>query len=223
VNKTVIIVAGGSGKRIVSEKPKQFLYIGKYPVLQYTIKKFYDFDNNIKIILVLPENYIDYWKKLCTDTLFKFKHEIITGGKERFFSVKNAVAILENTDLVAIHDGVRPFVSQNTIEKAFKTASEKGNAIPYITSIDSVRIEENGKNNQVNRNSIKIIQTPQVFKLEILKKAYNQKYSEDFTDDASVVELLGEKINLIEGNRRNIKITTSDDLLIGELFLKNEE
>lgn len=220
MNKTVIIVAGGSGTRISSAQPKQFLKIGQKPVLQHTIQKFYDFDNNINIILVLPENYIEYWKQLCIENSFFIEHEIIKGGKERFFSVKNAVDIIENTDLVAIHDGVRPFVSQNTIKNAFKIASEKGNAISAITSIDSIRIIENGENKSVNRNNIKIIQTPQVFKFDILKKAYNQNYNEIFTDDASVVEMLGEKINLIEGNKANIKITTSEDLLIGEMFLK---
>jgi len=219
MKKAVIIVAGGSGLRMQTDMPKQFISLGTKPILQHTIQKFYDFDNTIKIILVLPEIYIDFWKQLCKENNFSIDSEIVKGGSERFYSVKNAIDILQDIDLVAIHDGVRPFVTNQTIETAFEIANQKGNAIPCISAFDSVRLIENNTNKPINRNNIKIIQTPQVFKFEILKKAYNQQYNSNFTDDASVVEQFGESINLTEGNRTNIKITTSEDLTIAQAFL----
>jgi len=222
MKKVVIIVAGGSGSRMNTDKPKQFLILGNKPVLQHTIEKFYNYDSQIEIIVVLPENYISLWKNLCFENTFNIEHKIVTGGKERFFSVKNAIDILENVDLVAIHDGVRPFVSLSTINEAFETAKLKGNAIPVITAFDSVRISIAGGNKPLDRKIVKLVQTPQVFKFDLIKNAYNQTYVHEFTDDASVVEMLGEKINLTEGNRENIKITTPEDLIIGEAFLKKE-
>ncbi len=220
MNNVVIIVAGGSGLRMKTEIPKQFMILGNKPVLQHTIEKFYFFNKNIKIILVLPENHIEYWKKICMEYSFSIGHQIVTGGKERFFSVKNAVDTIKNADLVAIHDGVRPCVALTTIENTFKSAAFYGNAIPSVSAIDSVRIEKDLQNFPVDRKTVKLIQTPQIFKFEILKKAYNQPYNEFFTDDASVVEKLGEKIHLVEGNRSNLKITTVEDFETAKLFLK---
>jgi len=220
MNKAVIIVAGGSGLRMQADKPKQFINLGKLPILQHTIQKFYDFDNSIQIVLVLPETYIDFWKNICLENNFSLNYKIVKGGEERFYSVKNALDILQNIDLVAIHDGVRPFVSFKTIETAFEIANQKGNAIPCISAFDSVRLLENNTNKPIDRNNIKIIQTPQVFKFNILKQAYNQSFNKSFTDDASVVEQFGETINLTDGNRTNIKITTNEDLIIAEAFLK---
>lgn len=221
MKKAVIIVAGGSGKRFNSDLPKQFLELLGKPVLQHTIQKFIDYDKNIKLILVLPSEHIDYWTKTCGANNFKTDYKIVEGGAERFYSVKNAIDVLEEVDLVAVHDGVRPCIDKSTIENAFKSAGKYGNAVPVINAFDSVRFEKDDINYSVDRNNVKLIQTPQVFKFEILKKAYQQEYKQSFTDDASVVEQLGVKIFLSEGSRKNIKITTAEDLKIAEFFMKN--
>jgi len=222
MNKTVIIVAGGSGSRMKSEIPKQFLLLNDKPILQHTIEKFYLYNSEIEIIVVLPQEHIEYWKSLCLQNNFEIKHKIVKGGQERFYSVKNAVDSIQKTDFVAIHDGVRPFVDLETIKICFETAFNLGNAIPAINSTNSVRIiDEKNTNSQIDRNKVKLIQTPQVFNFEILKNAYNQDYTKEFTDDASVVEKLGVKINLTDGKNTNIKITSPEDLIFGEIILKS--
>ena len=216
----VVIVAGGSGKRMGAEIPKQFLELAGRPVLMHTIERFKTFNDSIEIITVLPENQLRYWLDLQKKHSFSVPHTLVKGGSNRFQSVKNGLEFVNSPGLVAIHDGVRPFVSIETIKKCFETAEKLGNAIPSISPTESLRIVKGKNTIPISRFEVKQIQTPQVFKSELIKKAYLQDYSSDFSDDATVLEKTGEKINLIEGNRENIKITNPEDLLISDALLK---
>jgi len=217
----VVIVAGGSGKRMGAEVPKQFLELAGRPVLMHTIERFKSFSNSIEIITVLPENQLRYWIDLQKKHSFSILHTLVRGGSNRFNSVKNGLKFVNSPGLVAIHDGVRPFVNIDTIKRCFETAERLGNAIPAISPTESLRILTESGSLPVNRFNVKQIQTPQVFNAGLIKKAYQQQYSEDFTDDATVLEKKGEKINLIEGNRENIKITNPEDLLISAALLQS--
>lgn len=221
MQKYIVIVAGGMGKRMEMPIPKQFLEVNGRPILFYTIEKFFQHDNSINIYLVLPADHIDYWKTLCEKFNFPIKHKIVAGGSERFYSVKNAIDTIEGEGLVGIHDGVRPFVSAQTIEACYNTALEKGNAIPVVKLSDSIRQVSQNSSEAVSRKNFRIVQTPQCFKLRLLKKAYQQPFNDFFTDDASVLESFGEKINLVEGNFENIKITTQFDLYLAEAIIKD--
>ncbi|MDA3954650.1 MAG: 2-C-methyl-D-erythritol 4-phosphate cytidylyltransferase [Bacteroidales bacterium] len=212
----VVIVAGGSGQRMKSSVPKQFLLLNNELILMKSINSFYTFDKSIKIVVALPEGQFSTWKDLCLKHNFNIKHTIVAGGQTRYHSVKNALAKVNTEGVVAIHDGVRPLVSQNTIKQVFKKASISGNAVPYIDHVDSIRYVDSDVNHPVDRNKYKLIQTPQAFDCNIIKKAYKQAWNESFTDDASLVEKLGIKINLVSGNRENIKITSKLDLKIAE-------
>ena len=216
----VIIVAGGSGSRMKSKTPKQFIAINGKPLLQYTIDLFFKWNQNIDLILVLPENQIDNWKNLVETNNYSSNYRICKGGKERFDSVKNGLNLLEN-ELIMIHDGVRPLVSSPTLDRCLDTANTSGSAIPVISIIDSIRKITPDGSQPIDRNSLKLVQTPQSFKKDWIKKAYEQAFSNDFTDDASVVQKAGYPINLVEGNLENIKITTSDDLKLAEFYLQN--
>jgi 2-C-methyl-D-erythritol 4-phosphate cytidylyltransferase len=214
-----IITAGGIGLRMKSDVPKQFLELQKIPILMHTVKAFRNFDSEMEIILVLPEEHILLWKNLCRKHRFEINHKIVIGGKSRFESVRNGIESIKEEGIIAVHDGVRPLVSKETIRICFETAIEKGNAIPVSDITDSVRfISENGSK-PIDRNLLKTVATPQVFRSEILRKAYSQKESPEFTDCASAAEKLGYKINLIPNNRENIKITSPSDLIIAETLL----
>lgn len=215
----VVIVAGGSGKRMGAEIPKQFLELAGRPVLMHTIERFKTFNEAIEIITVLPENQLRFWLGLQKQHSFTIPHTLVKGGPNRFISVKNGLEFVKSPGLVAIHDGVRPFVSIDTIKRCFETAGKLGNAIPSISPIESLRIIKGEGSAPIDRFSVKQIQTPQVFSAELLKNAYMQEYSTDFTDDATVLEKTGQKINLIEGNRENIKITNPEDLVISAALL----
>ncbi len=221
MNKTVIIVAGGSGSRMNALIPKQFLLLKNQPVLMHSIKRFYSFDSNIKIIIALPEEHIPYWETLCEQHSFGIQHTVVKGGETRFQSVKNALEKIHKDHLVGVHDGVRPLVNVSTIQACYDMASVMGNAVPVTDPVESVRKVEDGKNVALNRERLKMVQTPQVFKGEILLEAYNCEGSSCFSDDASVVEAAGYLIHLAEGNRENIKITTSLDLPIAEAIFDN--
>lgn len=218
--KTVIIVAGGRGRRMNGDIPKQFLPVNGIPVLMKTISCFYRYSKKINIILVLPKDEAETWKNLCISYKFDIPHKIAEGGAERFFSVKNALALVGDNEIVAIHDGVRPFVSNETIERCFNEAENSGAAIPVMPLTESIRYFSDNESKAVPRDEYKIVQTPQVFKSKILLAAYAQEYSPHFTDDASVVEKWGHKIIAVEGNRENIKITTPFDMLIAEVLSK---
>jgi len=215
-----IIVAGGSGNRMQTETPKQFLLLNSLPVLMHTIRAFAQSDAQPKILLVINTEQQGYWRRLCEEFNFRIPHEVIDGGSERFYSVKNAIDFIEEDCVIAIHDAVRPLVSKQLIDHCFAEADLKGNVITAVQSSDSVRMLKNNKSAALKRNEIYLVQTPQTFKFSILKEAYTQDFTTSFTDDASVVEAVGYEINIIEGERNNIKITYPIDLELAELLLK---
>jgi 2-C-methyl-D-erythritol 4-phosphate cytidylyltransferase len=220
LKKYAIIVAGGSGLRMGTETPKQFLELRGLPVLMHTIKKFHEAFSDITIKLVLPEDHKESWEKLCHKYSYTLSHDVVSGGNSRFQSVKKGLESISSEEgIVAIHDGVRPFVSKEVIQKSFSVAQEIGNATVSVSMKDSLRRVENNKNFAVDRNEYKIIQTPQTFRLDLIKKAFNTPEQSSFTDDASVFEHAGHKIILIEGAYDNIKITTPEDLILGEAIL----
>jgi len=214
-----VIVAGGSGKRMGSEMPKQYLEISGKPVLMHTLERFKLFNDSIEIITVLPENQLRFWNDLQKKYSFNIPHTLVKGGKARFFSVRNGLKFVDDSALVAIHDGVRPFVSIETIKRCFDMAEKLGNAVPVIPPSDTLRMVSEKGNTPVNRLLVRQVQTPQVFNSFLIRKAYQQDYLPEFTDDATVLERTGVKINLVEGNRENIKITTPEDLIISAALL----
>ena len=216
----MIIVAGGKGKRMNSEVPKQFHVVAGKPVLMHTIGRFSEYRDEIRILVVLPRPFIDFWNSLCKRYNFTIPHEVIEGGDSRFYSVKNGLEKISDDQLVIIHDGVRPMPSNVTLHNVFKKAEKEGNAVPAIKINESMRKLIKEENTPVNRREYRLIQTPQAFHGELIKKAYEQEYLDSFTDDATVVEALGVKINLVEGNYENIKITRPIDLKFAEAFLK---
>ena len=220
MTRQAIIVAGGRGTRMNNEVPKQFLPLCGKPIVMHTLETFYNFDSHIELILVLPEHLMVYWQNLCVEHQFDIPHDIVAGGQERFYSVKNGLAFAKPNALIAIHDGVRPFVSHSTLERCFRQAELQGNAIPAMPLVDSIREIKLNESQIVDRTKLRAIQTPQVFQSQIITKAFEQPFSPTFTDDASVVEAYGEKIHLVEGNVENIKLTTPFDLLIGEALLQ---
>lgn len=222
MKKYAIIVAGGKGLRMGKEIPKQFLPIGEdRPILFYTIEAFYKNDPRIKILLVLPREQQKYWAELCKTHNFTIKHTIVNGGETRYHSVKNGLAMVTDTDsVVAIHDGVRPFVAQAVISGCYTVAQTHRSAIPVIDIVETLREVTEEGTHTVNRDHYKIVQTPQVFDTKLLKEAYSQEYNPLFTDDASVVEALGKEIFMVPGNRENIKITTPYDMKIAGVLLK---
>ncbi|MDR3058697.1 MAG: 2-C-methyl-D-erythritol 4-phosphate cytidylyltransferase [Prevotella sp.] len=214
----VIIVAGGKGLRMGSDLPKQFIPIGGKPVLMHTIEAFYNFDQDINIILVLPLSHQNYWQELCEKYNFKINHTIANGGQTRFHSVKNGLSIVKE-GIVGVQDGVRPFASKEMIQRCFDAAEKYPAVIPVIDSTDSLReMVDDEKSKIVDRSKIRLVQTPQVFHFETLKEAYQTDFKETFTDDASVVESMGIGIHLVKGEVTNIKITTPLDLKIGEVI-----
>ncbi len=218
--KHVIIVAGGTGVRMNHEVPKQFIKIDGKPIITYAIEKFLSYDVSINVILVCHADYLKHLNALLSEYFPKNNFKVTNGGATRFQSVKNGLNLIKDTNgMVAIHDAARPFVSIATIKNCFETAAQKGNAIPFIPLNESLRHVENEKNNWVDRNDFKIIQTPQCFKIDLIKKAFEQDYNSAFTDDATVLEQTGVVINLVEGNSENIKITTPTDLKMAESLL----
>lgn len=215
-----IIVAGGTGSRMQEAIPKQFMLLQGKPVLMHTLGAFHACSLKPEIILVLNVHQHQYWESLCLTHNFLIPHQVISGGEQRFHSVKNGLDAIKGNGIVAVHDAVRPLVSSQLIFDAYMAAGEKGNAVVGITPTDSVRkIGSNNKTEALNRNMVALIQTPQTFDIKLLKKAYLQPYRNDFTDDASVVEHIGVVINLIPGQRENIKITYKEDLEIAGLYL----
>ncbi|QCR24150.1 2-C-methyl-D-erythritol 4-phosphate cytidylyltransferase [Pontibacter sp. SGAir0037] len=218
-----IIVAGGTGTRMQRDIPKQFIEVAGKPILMHTLERFYSYNPDIRLILVLPEDQQEVWRGLCQKHRFKLFHIVVKGGATRFDSVKNGLDLVSGEAIVAVHDGVRPFVSKTVIAEAFSTAAVYGNAIVAVSPKDSIRellADEEQASKAVPRVNYKLVQTPQCFKASILRKAYEQDYQAAFTDDASVVESIGEKIVLVEGSYQNIKITTPEDLLLAEVFAK---
>lgn len=217
----VIIVAGGKGLRMGSDIPKQFLPVGGTPVLMRTVNRFLEYDSALNVVLVLPREQHEYWQKLCCEYSFTAHYAIACGGETRFHSVKNGLDTISSSacGVVAVHDGVRPFPTIEVIRRCYDTARETGAAVPVVPIVETLRhIEPSGVTRTVPRSEFRLVQTPQTFDLQLLKRAYTQPYRPTFTDDASVVESLGYPITLVEGNRENIKLTTPFDLKVAEML-----
>ncbi len=217
-----IIVAGGSGSRMQRELPKQFIELVGKPILMHTIEQFYKYSPEIRLVVVLPEDQLEVWRELCQKHNFNHFHIAVAGGSTRFGSVKNGLAVVQGDALVAVHDGVRPFVTTDIIKEAFDAAANYGNAVVAVSPKDSIRELLELGSRAVDRTKYKLVQTPQCFKASILKQAYEQEEQPYFTDDASVVEALGEQIVLVEGSYRNIKITTPEDMVLAEAFISSK-
>ena len=221
----VIIVAGGSGKRMGGALPKQFSIIGGRPILAHTINAFRKALPASRIVVVLPAEHIEFWKNLSA-RFEVAKHSVVEGGKERFYSVKNGIeALSDAVDLIAVQDGVRPFATKELILRAVACAAEKGSAIPVVKAVDSYRTVEGEESHIIDRAPLRLVQTPQIFAAPTLRAAYDTDFRNEFTDDASVVEASGEKVTLCEGDYLNIKITTPNDLALAEAIIerRNED
>lgn len=216
----VIITGGGKGSRMGSDLPKQFHILNGLPLLMHTINAFFDYSDTINVVLVLPEDHFDTWGKLCKQYNFTLKHILCSGGKTRFHSVKKGLSHVDEKALVAIHDAVRPMASGKLINDCFRVAEEKGSAVPVIPLKDSVRSITAEGSTSLDRESIRLVQTPQVFWANELSAAYDQAGSLSFTDDASIAESAGICINLVDGCFRNIKITTPDDMAVAKALMQ---
>lgn len=215
----IIIVAGGKGLRMGSDVPKQFLPVKGMPVLMRTISRFHECNPSMQIILVLPHHQQQYWHDLCNQYAFDIAHMVVDGGDTRFASSRNGLDAIPDdaTGTVGIHDGVRPFVAAEVISRCYDAARTHGAAIPVMPVTDTLRhIDSAATGHNVLRTDYRIVQTPQVFDIALLKRAFTQPFREEFTDDASVVEAMGCSVEMVEGNRENIKITTPFDLKIAE-------
>lgn len=226
MNRYVIIVAGGKGLRMGSDLPKQFIPVGGKPILMHTVEKFAQWDPRARLLLVLPAEHQDYWRMLCREIGCRAAHCIVTGGETRFHSVRNALDVVKqdtnlgDDDLIAVHDGVRPFVSEKVITDCFHVAAESGAVVAALPMVDSLReVQPDGTSQALDRSRYFAVHTPQVFRARLLLRAYEAPYSSLFTDDASVVEALGKHIALVLSNRENIKITTPLDLAIARELL----
>lgn len=218
----VIIVAGGNGSRMGGRLPKQFSLIGGEPILARTINAFHKALPTSRIVVVLPAEYIAFWKNFSARFDIA-KHSVVEGGEERFHSVRNGIeALSDAVDLIAVQDGVRPFASKEMILRTVACAAENGAAIPVVKAVDSYRIVDGDNSQIIDRTPLRIVQTPQVFAAPILRSAYDTPFRKEFTDDASVVEYSGEKITLCEGEYTNIKITTPSDMILAETIARQE-
>ena len=218
----IIIVAGGKGLRMGGDLPKQFLPIDGRPVLMRTIERFNQYNPQLGIIVVLPHSQQNYWRQLCSKYAFAVEHTVVDGGETRFQSSKNGLAAVPDDaqGVVGIHDGVRPFVSVETIARCFDAARMHGAALPVLPVTDTLRFVDDEGGHNVQRNNYRTVQTPQTFDIQQIKRAFNTEYSDNFTDDASVAEAAGMKITMVDGNRENIKLTTPYDLLFAEFLCK---
>ena len=221
MNKAAILVAGGKGMRMGTSLPKQYLPLAGKPVLMHTLEKFFSADPSLLLILVLPKEDFEYWNSLCASHAFVLPHQLVAGGESRFQSVKNGLMALPFQEgLVAIQDGVGPFVSENVIQASFELAAEKGSAIPVVALKDSLRkVETSGESSFQDRAHFRLVQTPQTFQIKPLLQAFAVEELAIFTDDATVYEHQGWEISLIEGNPENIKLTTPEDLAFAEYLV----
>lgn len=215
-----LIVAGGKGTRIKSKVPKQFLDLDGVPILMRTINTFYSYSPDITVIVVLPEDDFPLWEELCL--LHKYNKPLLLtkGGDTRFQSVKNGLEKIEGDGLVAIHDGVRPLVSEDIIGASFRLAAVHGSAVAAVRLKESIRMTDQDNTKAMDRSRFRLVQTPQTFRVELIKQAYQIKEDTSLTDDASVAERSGHVISLFEGSYENIKITTAEDMIVAEALLK---
>lgn len=220
---TILIVAGGRGTRMGGPQPKQFLELAGRPVLMHTLEAFDRWDASARLIVVLPEDQIDTWKRLCEAHVFSRIHRVVAGGETRFHSVRNGLGAVASNGLIAVHDGVRPLVAPSVIAACFAAAADGGAAVPVVPVVESVReVDADGGSRPVDRTRLRMVQTPQVFRADVLRAAYCLPYDPRFTDDASVVEASGVAVHLVPGNRENIKLTTPMDLLLAEQLMRRE-
>jgi len=220
MKKFALIVAGGVGSRMGADVPKQFIELAGQPILWWTIQCFLDFDDQVELVLVLPSSQFERWQQMSERFQVAGKIRLVSGGNTRFQSVKNGLNAIDESGIVFIHDGVRPLVSSETLNRCFQTALEKGNALPVSPVVESLRMLAGGESQHVDRNQFRLVQTPQTFQTELIKKAYQQPETDFFTDDASVCEAAGIHIHLVDGNPENIKITNPTDLRVAEALLK---
>lgn len=219
MRRTMIVVAGGSGSRMGSEIPKQFLLLGGLPLLMHTLANLHGMDSSMRIILALPSEHIPLWEGLCTQHGFTVPHVTVAGGHTRFRSVENALRAAMDSDLIGVHDGVRPFVSREVVENCFSEAGSNGAAVPVVPIVQSLRMVDGELNEAADRNAFRAVQTPQCFRAGILKEAFAYAPHDQFTDDAAVVEANGHRIALVKGNVENIKVTSPLDMRLAELIL----
>lgn len=217
MRKIALIVAGGNGKRMNSEIPKQFLLLHNEPILMHTLKQFSHFE---KIILVLPKTQFEYWEKITEKYNFNLPLILAKGGENRFQSVKNGLAKITEVAIVAIHDGVRPLVSKTLINRLVSKVKKGTGIIPVVPIRDSLRRIEQDKSKHVDRDNLYQVQTPQCFISTDIKNSYTQKFCKYFTDDSSIFEKAGGKIEPISGDSKNLKITTIEDLKLAEIFMQ---
>lgn len=220
MNEFALIVAGGTGTRMKSKVVKQFLPLVGQPVLMHTINAFKRYSPAVNIHVVLPKDQVEHWQELCKTHYFNVPHEVTYGGISRFQSVKNGLAKLPENGLVAIHDGVRPLVNENTIAASFRLASIHGSAVAAVRLKESIRMVDPDKTKAVDRSKYRLIQTPQTFQLSLIKEAYELPDDPSLTDDASVAERAGHQISLFEGTYDNLKITTPEDMSVAEALLQ---
>lgn len=218
-----VIVAGGKGTRIKSALPKQFLELNGKPILLHTVEAFYRYAESIQIILVLPKEDFSIWESICDS--FQFTRPVIlkSGGETRFQSVKNGLNKIDGGGLVAIHDGVRPLISEDIIAASFRLAAVHGSAVAAVRLKESIRMTDMDNTRAMDRSRFRIIQTPQTFEVDLIKKAYEMKEDTSLTDDASVAERSGHSISLFEGSYENLKITTAEDLIVAEALLNHRK
>ncbi|MFI3282226.1 MAG: 2-C-methyl-D-erythritol 4-phosphate cytidylyltransferase [Rikenellaceae bacterium] len=220
----VVIVAGGKGVRMGGVTPKQFKILGQMPILAHSINLFAEVDPSAEIVVVLPAEHLGYWENLASRFSVS-KHKTVQGGEQRFHSVRCGVeALSKDCEIIAVHDGVRPMCSVELVDRAIYCTLSSGSAIPVVDVVDSFReITESGGSQIVDRSKLRAVQTPQIFDAALLRRAYRQEYCASFTDDASVVESMGERIFLCEGDRSNIKITTPEDIIFANALLEAYE
>ncbi len=220
MKRYAVIVAGGRGVRMGADRPKQFLDLGGKPVLRRTVECFLDFDPAIELVIVLPRDGREWWLDYCRRTGFLERWSMVTGGITRFHSVQNALRYVGDEGLVAVHDGVRPLLRRELLERLFAAAESYPAVIPAVPVVESVRKGDWEESGPVSRDGLFLVQTPQVFDAALLRDAYRQPFSPAFTDDASVVEAAGRKVHMVPGDRLNIKVTTPEDLLLAERLLR---
>ncbi len=220
MKKYAIIVAGGSGSRMQGEVPKQFLLLGGKPVIMHSVEAFITYDPSIQMILVIHPDYMEYWNKLCHEFSISIPLTLAKGGKSRFESVRNGLKLINEDGLVAIHDAARPVIDAGFIANLFSAATIYGSAIPAVPLNDTIRIVDGDTSHQADRTFLRAIQTPQVFKVSEIKRAYTQLYQSTFTDDGSVMEAAGFQVNLAEGRQGNIKITHKQDIAVAEVLIQ---
>lgn len=221
MQKYAVIVAGGKGLRMGAALPKQFLLLKGLPILMHTLRAFYDADSTTKIILVLPVDHFDYWRQLCDENKFSVPFTVVAGGASRFQSVLNGLNEIDTDGVVAIHDGVRPLVSKEIIDRSFDIAASKGSAVAAVPCKDSLRVKVGDFTKSVLRSDYYLIQTPQTFRVDGIKKSFAVEEQSSFTDDASVYEFSGGRIELIDGDYKNIKITTQEDIIFAEAMISH--